>query len=78
MVPRRARPTRLDGYSATCLRRVWRAAALLVVDDVDAAPLHDDDRVRSSSSSFRSCAMSCSSRGGGDGLAENYVGLEQV
>ena len=37
----------LDRYSDTCLRRVWKGAALIVVDDVAAAPLRGAQRIRS-------------------------------
>ena len=47
----------LDGYSDTCLRRVWRARAVLVVDDLDAAPAARRRRVRASSCSSRSSAI---------------------
>ena len=41
----------LDGYSETCLRRVWRAEHFSVVDDVDAAPLARRRPLRRSCSS---------------------------
>ena len=55
---RRRRPTRWTRYSDTCLRRVWRVAALLVVDDLHAAPLPGRRRVRGSGSSARSSTTS--------------------
>ena len=52
--------------------------ALLVVDDVDAAPLARRRPVRAASCSSRSCATSSPRSAAATMLAENYVGLERV
>ena len=49
--------------------------ALLLVDDLDAAPLPGRRRRSSSGCSCRSCATSSTSRAAATSLAENYVGL---
>ena len=61
---RPAAPTLLDGYSATCLRRVWRAEHF---SWWMTSMLHrfEDDAASSSDSSSRSCGTSVSSTGGG-------------
>jgi p-hydroxybenzoate 3-monooxygenase len=70
-------PSGLDGYSATCLRRVWRAehfswwmtSMLHRADDADAF----DQRLQLSQLRYVT-----SSRAAATSLAENYVGLETV
>jgi p-hydroxybenzoate 3-monooxygenase len=67
----------LDGYSATCLRRVWRAehfswwmtSMLHRADEADAF----DQRLQLSQLRYVT-----SSRAAATSLAENYVGLETV
>ena len=67
-------PSGLAAYSAARAGARLARAALLVVDDVDAAPLRATTRSRRGSSA-RSCATRRRSRAQATALAENYVGL---
>ena len=68
----------LDGYSAACLRRVWRAEHFSWWMTSMLHRFPGDDAGSSSGSSSRSFGTSVSSRAAATSLAENYVGLETV
>ena len=65
----------LDGYSAQRARPGVESRALLVVDDLDAAPLRRSESVRPQSCSWPSSTTSRASHAGAQSLAENYVGF---
>jgi p-hydroxybenzoate 3-monooxygenase len=67
----------LDSYSATCLRRVWRAEhfSWWMTSMLHRAPDDDQFDVRLQLSQLRYLA---SSQAAATSLAENYVGLEKV
>jgi p-hydroxybenzoate 3-monooxygenase len=67
----------LDAYSATCLRRVWRAEhfSWWMTSMLHRAPGDDAFEERLQLSQLR---YVCASRAASTTLAENYVGLEQV
>ena len=73
-VVRRRRPRALDAYSDTLPAPRLAGPALLLVDDVDAAPLPRRRPVRARGCSARSCATCRASRAAATTLAENYVG----
>jgi p-hydroxybenzoate 3-monooxygenase len=70
-------PALLDAYSATCLRRVWRAEhfSWWMTSMLHRAPDADQFDLRLQLSQLRYLA---SSQAAATSLAENYVGLEKV
>ena len=67
----------LDGYSATCLRRAWRAQhfSWFMTSMLHRFEGDDGYQQRLQLSQLR---YVCSSRAAATSLAENYVGLETV
>ena len=78
VLPRRRRRRCSTRYSETCAAPRLARRALLVVDDVDAAPAPRRRRVRRAAAALAARRTSCSSRAAATSLAENYVGLESV
>ena len=71
------RPSQLERYSETCLRRVWRAEhfSWWMTSMLHRLPGGDAFDARLQLSQL---AYVCSSRAAATSLAENYVGLESV
>ncbi len=68
--------TLLDGYSASCLRRVWRAQEFSTYMTTMLHPLPGDDfGARLALSRLR---YAVTSRAAGESLAENYVDLSSL
>jgi p-hydroxybenzoate 3-monooxygenase len=67
----------LDGYSATCLRRIWRAEhfSWWMTSMLHTAPGGDEFDEKLQLSQLRYVTTS---RAAATSLAENYVGLERV
>ena len=57
---------RLDRYSDTCLKRVWKVRALFQLHDLAAAPVRDAQRRSSAACSRPSWSMSLGSLAGAD------------
>ena len=74
---RSGRTEQLDAYSATCLRRVWRAEhfSWWMTTMLHRAPGDDGFGQRLQLAQLR---YVCGSRAAATSLAENYVGLEHV
>jgi p-hydroxybenzoate 3-monooxygenase len=70
-------PSLLDAYSATCLRRVWRAEHFSWWMTSMLHRFPDDDGFESKLQ-LAQLAYVCSSESAARTLAENYVGLERV
>ena len=69
--------SRLDAYSETCLRRVWRAEhfSWWMTTTLHRSPADDDFALRLQESQLRFLRTS---RAAATALAENYVGLDAV
>jgi len=68
----------LEGYSATCLRRVWRAEHFSWWMTSMLHRFPDDDGGFQQQLQRSQLHYVCSSRAAATSLAENYVGLDQV
>jgi p-hydroxybenzoate 3-monooxygenase len=68
----------LDAYSATCLRRVWRAEHFSWWMTSMLHRFDDDDDGFQQRLQISQLRYVCSSRAAATSLAENYVGLERV
>jgi p-hydroxybenzoate 3-monooxygenase len=75
---RAGRTDLLDGYSATCLRRVWRVQQFSWWMTSMLHRFSDDPGGFERRLQLSQLAYVCSSQAAATSLAENYVGLEQV
>jgi p-hydroxybenzoate 3-monooxygenase len=68
----------LEAYSATCLRRVWRAEQFSWWMTSMFHRFDDDDGGFQQRLQISQLRYVCASRAAATSLAENYVGLDQV
>jgi p-hydroxybenzoate 3-monooxygenase len=68
----------LDAYSATCLRRVWRAEHFSWYMTSMLHRFYEDDGGFQQRLQLSQLRYVCSSQAAASSLAENYVGLERV